>query len=535
MTDSEPFTAEPWYRPFASALRPDPVVMTVLAAFVLLVYVWQSVADGEVPRHGDWWSEMVLANGLEQMSKYGIWESRFALPFDDGLQLGVDPYLYANWPTAHWMFYALMERTGMGLAQLRIFPLMETALAGYLLFCTGRHVANRATGLFALLFFVTAAPVRFMADSLVYVPADLLGRISVILAVVVTTGVDPDRQRSAWKAGIGITALCIAANGAVMGFESTPATCVFAFGYPLLYSRLRNRSWRPAAIQAVLAPLVGLVVAASVRVTLVAFLPGPLGDDLRELRARAATRFADREFPRSFLGEWTHRVWAYWPVLLIVALVALTVAVVEVLTRRRGPGILFFGALLLISELAWVVVVREHSQAHVHTLLLLTYSFVLPAGWLLARVREQFVRPPVVRLAFGLCVGLGFMVILTDPGVRPYGLVVRDVDFSGTEAEAAEIASHIPSGSVIAYTWPAFDSPQMRFFLERPFLVVPNNGFRQLAERTPTVVIARTDIPDGDVVAALDAGAEILFQNDRYIVLLFDDPAAIPGRLDPDG
>jgi hypothetical protein len=532
---SEGVEAEAWYRPFARALRPEPIVVAVLALFVLGIYVLQSVPGGGMPNHGDTWSEMVLANSLEQMSKYGIWQSRLALPWDDGMQLGVAPFLYANWPTAHFVFYALMERAGMGLAQLRIFPLLETATAGYLLFCTGRRVANRLTGIFALLFFVTAAPIRIMADSLIFEPADLLGRIATIFAVVVTTGLDPVRQRSAWKAGIGLTALCIAANGAVMGFESTPAACIFAFGYPLLYSKLRNRTWRPAVIQAVLATSAGLVVAAVVRLTLVAFLPGRLGDDLEAMRVEAATRFSAQTFPRSFLSEWSHRIWVYWPVLLIVAVAAIVVAAVEVITRRRRPDILLFGALLLISEFAWIVVVRQHSLAHVHTLCLLTYSFALPAGWLIARIWAAPVRTRVARTAVSLCVGLGFAFILTDPGVKPYGIMVKSVDVTETKAEAEAIASRLPADSVIGYAWTAMDSPHVRFFLDRPFVVVPNNGLRQIAEREPTVVVTSAADADPYAQAALDAGAEIIFQDNRYIVFQFDNPAAIPYQLDPDG
>ena len=532
---SEGVEAAAWYRPFLHALRPEAFVLIVLGLFVLGIYVWQSVPGGGIPSHGDTWSEMVLANGLEQMNKYGIWQSRLALPWDDGLQLGVAPFLYANWPTAHFVFYAFMERAGMGLAQLRIFPLMETATAGYLLFCTGRHVANRLTGIFALLFFVTAAPIRIMADSLVYEPGDLLGRIATIFAVVVTTGLDPVRQRTAWKVGIGLTALSIAANGAVMGFESTPAACIFAFGYPLLYARLRKRTWRPAVIQAVLAPLAGLVLAAAVRLTQVSFLPGPLGATLEGMRVEAATRFSAQVFPRSFMSEWSHRVWVYWPVLLIVAATAIVVAAVEVITRRRRPDILLFGALLLISELAWIVVVRQHSQAHVHTLCLLTYSFALPAGWLIARIWAAPVRTRVARSAISLGVGLGFAFILTDPGVKSYGIMVQSIDMSGPKAEAAAIASRLPSDSVIGYTWSAMDSPQLRFFLDRPFVVVPNNGLRQIAEREPTVIVTSAAGSDPYAQAALAAGAEIIYQNDRIVVFAFDDPAAIPYQLDPDG
>ena len=182
-----------------------------------------------------------------------------------------------------------------------------------------------------------------MSDSLVYEPGDLLGRIATIFAVVVTTGLDPVRQRAAWRMGIVLTALAIAANGSVLGFESTPAACIFAFGYPLLYAGLRKRAWRPAVLQAMLAPFVGLVLAGVLRVTQVALQPGPLVADLKAVRTEAETHFADATFARSFLGEWAHRIWVYWPILLIVASIAVIVAVIEVITRRRRPDILLYG------------------------------------------------------------------------------------------------------------------------------------------------------------------------------------------------
>ena len=138
-------------------------------------------------------------------------------------------------------------------------------------------------------------------------------------------------------------------------------------------------------------------------------------------------------------------------------------------------------------------------------------------------------------MAFTVCVVAGFLFILTDPGVKSYGIMVQHQDWSEAEAEAAAMAAQIPDGTVVGFTWPAMNTPQIRFFLDRPFVTVPNVGLRQIAERNRIVVVASADGTDPSVQTALDAGGKIVLQDDNYIVFAFDDPAAIPLQLDPDG
>jgi hypothetical protein len=119
--------------------------------------------------------------------------------------------------------------------------------------------------------------------------------------------------------------------------------------------------------------------------------------------------------------------------------------------------------------------------------------------------------------------------------VQPYFNMSGNIDWSPYDAEAAAFRTRIPSDSVLGFTQGFWGFPENRFFHDRPYLMLPNTGFLQLAERTPTVVVARADIPDPQREAALAAGARILFESGGYSVLTFDDPAAIPPALDPDG
>lgn len=527
---------EPWHRPYTRALRPDRWAVLILVAFVLFVYLTWTLPAGSVPNHGDWWADMNRFMATRRMSEYGIWGSRLALPLDDSVQLGVEPYLYANWPTAHYALYALMHRAGLGLPQIRLVPILETALAGYLLFCVARYLVNRSTGLIALLFFVTAAPVRIMADSFAYVPADLLGRIVVIFVVVVVTSIDADEDPWAWRAGLGIAALAVGANAAVLGFESFPAACIFAFGYPLLYSWLRGGSKRRALTQAVLVPGIGALAALAVRLAFIAALPGPIGEDLAHMGSAAGTRLSAGDFERSFVGEWVYRVWVYWPALVVVAGFALLVAIVQVAVGRIGKGILLYGGLLFIAEIAWIVAAREHSHRHVHTLLLLTYSLVLPAAWLCARIGVMLVRNRATRVAFLVVLAVGFSAILSDPGVRPYWNVSRGIDWSWTEAAVLAVEESIDEQSVVAITDAVrSDGPAFMFFIDRPVVALPNDDFIELAERASTVVVFRQGVEDEQAQAAIEAGAVIRFESEFYGVLTFDDPTDIPPLLDPDG
>lgn len=522
--------------PFLEALRVDRVALLVLLVFGVVVYVGQSAA-ADMPDHGDWWTDMALVDATQRIDEFGFWSTRLALPLDDGDAVGSQSILYANWPTAAFQLQAIAYRLGLEPRQVRALPVLETVAAGYVLFCLARLLAGRAAARFALLFFLTAAPIRLLADSFSAVPVDLLGRFTAFLLVAVTAGLDPVEHRSAWRFGLLASTAAIVANGVALGFESFPAACIFAFAYPLL--RGRRAQLRPALTAAVSVPAAAIVAVAGARLLLLAALPGPFLEDLRQVRRSAGVRFERGSFGVSFQDEWTHRVWVYLPVLLCVALVAVAAAAVEAVIRRRGRRLLG-GAIVVVAESAWIVVAQQHSQRHVHTITLLMLSLTLPAGWLVGKVagaltaaagrrRGTAAVGPVLAAAVTLA-------MLSDPGLRAYGNVATRVDWSRDRAEVAQVAEALGADVTIAVSDSVISrGPVLVYLLDLPMVIVPRPDLAQLAARRPVVFIHRLDGPDPAAAEARAAGATVVVRTRHYEALRLASADQVPRSLDPDG
>ncbi len=525
-------------QPFLRAVRPDRLVLIGLALFVLTVYVGQSVRSN-TPDHGDWWSDMELVESAERLDQFGLWTSRLALPLDDGYELGTQPYLYANWPTMTFQAQALAYRAGLEPRQVRVLPLLQTAAAAYVFFCFARLVAGRRTARFATAFLLTAAPVRLLADSFGYVPVDLLGRAGTFLIVAVTAGLDKRSQGRARVVGIVLGVLAVASQAAVLGLESFPAAALFAFAYPLVRTVGRRGTVREALVPSLVVSGLGVLLGVLGRLFFVVILPGPLGGDLSAMRNAARVRLNGdpTSFSNTFAEEWAHRIWVYVPVLAALALGAVAVAAVRAGLRRKGR-MLALGAVVLVAELAWVLVAREHTHRHVHTIALLLFSMTLPAGWLAAEVTGALHRWAPSRLT-GLGVAVasvcGFGFILSDPGVQPYGNVTGAIDWSAAEAEVGQLRSALAEGTVVGVSDSVLrNGPVLTFLIDRPVMRLPNPAFVQQAQQRPAVFVFRKDFPDDTTAAALAAGT-LVGETPTYAIVAFADPRSIPPSLDPNG
>ncbi len=513
---------------WAHFLRPSPLPLLVLMVFVGLTYAAQSLPP-EQPDHGDVFSDLYVIDGAGRMAQHGLWDTRLALPTDDGLELGVDPYLYVNWPSAPYVVQSFGYRLGLSSNQLRILPLLQTALAGYLAFCLARHFMGRLAAIFALGFFVTAAPVRIMADSLSTVPPDLLGRIAAFSAVVVAGEISASRQRRQWLIGMGIAAVVVGANGALLGFESFPAACAFAFGYPLARAFAARKLTRSDIIAAIAVPAVGALGAVAVRFTQIAILPGPLGEDLDTIGSGAAFRVDDSSFIR-VLGAEFLRLIRYTPALLVLSGVAVLIWLCRMARGARLPRSMAIAALFLGSELVWYFAVRQHSRIHIHTITLVTYSLVFLGGWVFAVAARALGRlAPTWQISGQVALVALFPILLLHPLVDATKNVSIHEDISGDIAEVATVSASLPEDAVVTFSSSInYNDPFLAFYLDQPVLRVPNRDLRQLAEQRPVFFAFYTRDPDDLVRAARNAGAVLHSRTEHFSVLRFEDPTSIP-------
>ncbi|MFN0025882.1 MAG: hypothetical protein ACKV2O_01680, partial [Acidimicrobiales bacterium] len=499
-------------------LRPSPLALLMLLVFVVGTYATQSLPPDQ-PDHGDVFSDLYVIDGANRIAQYGLWDTRLALPTDDGLELGLDPYLYVNWPSAPYVVQSFGYQLGLSSNQVRMLPLLQVALAGYLAFCFARRFLGRSAALFALGFFLTASPVRMMADSLATVPPDLLGRIAAFSAVVIANEIDPAGPRRRWLLGLGTAAVVVGANGAFLGFESFPAACVFAFGYPLTKAFIRRGLTGPDIIASLAVPAGGVLLAVSVRIMQIAILPGPMGEDLDTVRSGAAFRVDDSSFIR-VLGAEFLRLIRYTPALLVLSAVAVLIWLYRMARGTRLPRSMAIAGLFLGSELVWYLAVRQHSRIHIHTLLLVTYSLVFLSGWVFAvAFRAAHRLAPNWQIVGQVALLLLFPILLAHPLVDATKNVSIHEDISADIAEVAEVSGSLPHDAVVAFSSSInYNDPFLPYFLEQPVLRVPNVDLRQLAEQRPVFFAFYTRDPDDLVDAARGAGAVLHIRTEHYSV-----------------
>lgn len=523
--------------PFRTALRPDRLVVAGLLVFGCLLYLTQS-RQSDVPDHGDWWTDMAIIDATRRINELGPWATRLALPLDDGTVLGTDQALYANWPTAPFLLQALAYKTGLQPRHVRVLPILETMAAGYMLFCLARFLAGAPAGRFALGLFLTAAPVRLLADSFGYVPVDLLARCSAFGVVAVTASIDPARSPRVWRAGLVISVLVIAANAVVGGFESFPAACIFAAGYPLLRGRWRagRRGIGTTLAAALGVPATALALAVSGRLAAIAILPGPFVEDYRQVRTSAEARFVRGYFGVRFWDEWSLRLRSYVAVLVVLTVVAAATALVWALWHRRWRP-LGVGALIVAAEGAWIVTAQQHSQRHVHTVALFMVTLTLPAGWLCGLIASKLrTTLPRGKVVVAVLAAAGFGFLLTNPGLRSYGNVVSNVDWRAEQFEVDQLRAALSADAVVTVSASIVDrGPAPLFFLQRRSFTVPHHDLSAIMASHHVVYLYRRDAPDPITFAALASGATVVVRSERYEVLDLPPGPWLPPELDPDG
>jgi hypothetical protein len=464
---------------------------------------------------------METLHAAERLVDSGFITGKLSMPLDDGAELGAPAYLYTNWPPGSTLATAVALRAGLGPIGARALPLTLSASTATFLFLWMRAVFNRSdAGFIAMLWLVTASPFRLLSDSYTYQPWDLFGHalaLWLIAEAVVRSG-QPRRPaaRAVHLVGIGATP---ALSVAVLGLETVPGTLLYGLLLPLLFvpagvdGTIRARLVRTAGIVGALGA--GLVVGLTVRLAQAAWVFGGAGEAMRHLRAAGGSRLrtSSPQFTNGYLSEWAMRMGRYLLPALIVGGMTAIVALVrfaraDPAVRRRwlvATGSL--GVPLVLAEVLWPAVVRQHSHQHIHTIMHLLISTSVLCGlgcaWALRSARARLGDR-----------ALGLAALLVVPLVvnwvvfprHPYGNVADKVEWDQT-AQAMRVLHDATGASRYVYADPSANpDPIGLYFLGRPYLRSDSPRVPKLSDDPTVVHLATTPPPASSRVLARQAG-----------------------------
>ncbi len=463
---------------FSAGRAPLAAALAIALAFTAYVFFTQS-RFGETRHHGDSWSDMRVSLLADNLRLYGFWDMRFGIPMDHGPKFGLKPWFYVNHPAFHVVALAFCHQLGLSNDQARLFPLVFSASALVAVFLLIRRVLGGwGIALLAVVAFALCAPYRLLADAFCYQSYAFAAKTWSLAFIAYAATAGPGHRRG-WLALCCLAAMC---SMFLVDYEVVPAIGLFSFLFPLLLGPggWKSRVWSAVLVSGTVA--VGFVLGLVLLLAHASWILGglrPVVDVLvSNCRWRTSTGYAATYWNRPFPLELLYRCWAYFNVHLVVIAVA-TVAVLlgRFALPRRGVGLL---AVLFASEVAWLILVRQHSHQHVHTIFHLVLSISLLTAVTLRAVwgglgHARFARPVFIAAVLAAAV-----LALSDRTVLVYGNVSKGDDYSDRWKDAAEIAKAIPLDSALIIETGTSDS-SVEYFLGRPYLRRPN----ALAARLP--------------------------------------------------
>jgi hypothetical protein len=305
----------------------------------------------------------------------------------------------------------------------------------------------------------------------------------------------------------------------MLGLETVPGTMLYGLLLPLLFAppgasrSVRARVRRTVPI--VFALGIGLVAGTTVRLTQAAWVYGGLGEALHHLGAEAGLRLqtSSDQFTNGYLAEWAMRMERYLLPAVVVA--GFTVLVALVRFARAAPAVRrqwlvatgSLGVPLVLAEVLWPAVVRQHSHQHIHTIMHLLISTSVLCGlgcaWALRSARARLGDR-----------ALGLAALLVVPLVvnwvvfprHPYGNVADKVEWDQT-AQAMRVLHDATGASRYVYADPSANpDPIGLYFLGRPYLRSDSPRVPKLSDDPTVVHLATTPPPASSRVLARQAG-----------------------------
>jgi hypothetical protein len=443
---------------------PLPPVLAPLMVIVVVLF-WQFATksiQSAIPDHGDWWSDMETFRAAKRLDQTGFVANKFTIPLDDGVRLGTDPALYVNWPSGATLVNGLLLRLGFGIYGLRLVSLIVAGVAAMLFYFFVLHVSGKRTAALAsAAYIVTLAPFRLLADSLTYMAWEWLGRCLCLLTCVKLADLATDHphvRRLQLLVGLG-PLLCLS----FLGLELLPGSLFFGTLYASLFAPIGER-WR--RFFRVWIPLaVGTILGIIVRALHVRWVTGSFQAAKDRLVASGGHRLGAADTTDSFLSVWSMRMVLYFgPLLLVLAIATIPTIRKNLKQAPFKSRLVNTLVLLLVADVLWPIVARQHSAHHTHTAMHLFFSTSLLFGLLVAAGSTER-GPRLLVLRFIACLSVGVNLFVMPLSTR--GNLADNLAWGPRQNMAAVLGSAIPEEMPI---WlKSSETPDMTFFIDRPY------------------------------------------------------------------
>ncbi len=514
------------------------LVLSFALAVAGFLYLTQSLRSSS-PDHGDYWTDMALITAAHNLSAYGFNKLRLGVTLDNGPEVGLPPIYAPHHPSFPTVVLGIFYRLGLSTQTARLLPLLVACSGLVAIFLLVKvALGDWRIGLVALLALAASAPFRLLSDAFGYQSYDIACKLWTFLFITLAV-CDTERRQRLWQALAGAGALVTIA---LSGFEMVPSIALYSIACPWILATSHGRQRARAAIRMATCVgsgfAVGMLLRLAHNVWLLGGVAAVIGDFLAAFHYRALSDYGGAFWGRPLSVELVHRVIAYYPIhLLVIAAGAVSaVAIRRQLPEKSLPARSCWWLLtVLLGDVAWYVVFREHTHRHVHTVYHLLLFVSASAGLAALLIWETLRSWPGVR-AVALLVGLVALILaVSDVGVRPYGNVQRWVDWTWRRQQLTDLASAVPATAVVNIDTADMD-PSPQFFLGRTFLSQrPTSAPSGNRQPTFLLTLSKSDYPAyADALAnsrlVRQAGELALFDLRSPPGLLTGTISASPGR-----
>lgn len=368
-------------------------VVGICAVFFLFTALVQSLRS-MVPDHGNYWTDMSVMLQAENFKKCGILPLKFVATWDQGCQIGLALPKNTSFTSIHpslaAIVVAFLEQIGLTLPFIRLIMLFfsTVAILGVFLF-TFDWFRNGKLALFVSFSLSTLPFFRLLSDNLT-VPYDIGVRVWMYYLISRYAQSSSIHEKRKWLLLCFVGAFL---NGLFFSVEIIPSIVVFSALAPLTLSLAQGKFSIKNSV--LLLSFIGLGYTFSGVIRLIQLYWALGSIDLVEqlVLGRARHRLSSPELS-SVLPGLDYSLWLAYRILRLAPLQVPFLFIGALLpwiafkkSQENGTGLslnsrFFYSRTMpiLLSEIIWYILFKQHSFEHDHTILQVTISLALLSG-----------------------------------------------------------------------------------------------------------------------------------------------------------
>ena len=431
-------------------VRPLQYVIIFLIVFSGAVFFFQS-SDATYPKHGDIYTDAAAIISARNLVQYGVVNLRYALLLSNPpANQSNQSLLYAHHPTFAVLILALFYYLGFSTIQARVFPLLISALGLLPAYLLGKKMFDESWGWAVMLIIAAAAPFRLLADSFYIEPYVFAVRAWAFFVVVSASSATLNKRRY-WLIALGFLGFSVMN---LAGWESLLSVCIFTILFPVFMIKEQLSYKRSLIKDLVIALGLGLLFGSLALVVHRGWVYGGFAQAFQDLNTSLQYRASGSL--SNFINYVVYvsvRLIRFYPINTLVIFLFLPIILRTLKLRigyRLDNQIIKFILILLVSESAWYILLRQHTAEHDHTtnLLLLTVGFGTALGiklaYTLAKAQKRpnwFFAIPVV--AIWLISFFNFWILSFDGNLQVNSTILeysqQQIDFLTSRLNKSDV------------------------------------------------------------------------------------------------